>query len=142
MVYNKFGRKIIIFRRFINISKCEGDVYVMTKHEKMFYGMASLIVALIGTTSCEYLGVTGYLIYIGIFGAIVFFASAILEGGKETDREANKEDVNEINNEDRKKILLMPKFQMKKASKRKIKNDIQQFLGSAECVLCRLFAFC
>lgn len=122
MVYNKFGRKIIIFRRFINISKCEGDVYVMTKHEKMFYGMASLIVALIGTTSCEYLGVTGYLIYIGIFGAIVFFASAILEGGKETDREANKEDVNEINNEDRKKNTIDAKISNEESFKEKNKE--------------------
>ncbi|MDO4831833.1 MAG: hypothetical protein Q4A45_00300 [Clostridia bacterium] len=95
---------------------------MMTKHEKMFYGMASLIVALIGTTSCEYLGVTGYLIYIGIFGAIVFFASAILEGGKETDRETNKEDVNEINNEDRKENTIDAKTANEESFKEKIKE--------------------
>ncbi len=122
MVYNKFGRKIIIFRQFRNVSKCEGDVYVMTKYEKMFYGMASLIVALIGTTSCEYLGVTGYLIYIGMFGAIAFFASAILEGGKETDRETNKEDVNEINNEDRKENTIDAKTANEESFKEKIKE--------------------
>ena len=57
-----------------------------------------------------------------MFGAIAFFASAIFEGGKETDRETNKEDVNEINNEDRKENTIDAKTANEESFKEKIKE--------------------